>query len=152
MTSYFQSFQRSQLTFHTLKRAEQGLYFTGMIIWLQCSFPLWDLQMLCYELMFWLTLLNRLYKILKKLFQPLMLNKCKLERWFHKTDWLHKEVLVHYSYPMLYIYISDMNTNVTHFSKHMDKMIQVIDSTETSVSSLWEVLTSTPWCKTILII
>ena len=45
-----------------------------------------------------------------------------------------------------------MNTNVTHFSKHMDKMIQVIDFTETSVSSLWEMLTSSPWCKTILII
>lgn len=31
---------------HTLKLTGQGLYFTGKIIWLQYSFPLWELQML----------------------------------------------------------------------------------------------------------
>ena len=30
-----------------------------MIIWLQCLFPLWELQMLWYEWMLWLVLLNR---------------------------------------------------------------------------------------------
>ena len=40
MASYFQSFQRSLLICHTLKLTGQGLYFTGMIIWLQYSFPL----------------------------------------------------------------------------------------------------------------
>ena len=83
----FQSFQKSLLIYHTLKLSGQGLYFTGVIIWLQCLFPLWKLQMLCYERMLWLILLNRHYKILKKLFQLLMLNKYKFERWFYKTDW-----------------------------------------------------------------
>ena len=34
---------------------------------LQVLFPLWELQMLCYEWLLWLILLNRHYKILKKL-------------------------------------------------------------------------------------
>ena len=33
-----------------LRIVGQGLYFIGMI-WLQYSFPLWELQTLCYELM-----------------------------------------------------------------------------------------------------
>ena len=51
-----------------------------------------------------------------------------------------------------YTYIPDMNTNVTHFSKQMDKMIQAMDSPETSVISLWEMLISSPRWTTILII
>ena len=51
MASYFQSFQKSLLIYHTLKLSGQGLYFAGMIIWLQCLFPLWELQMFCYERM-----------------------------------------------------------------------------------------------------
>ena len=35
------------------------------------------------------------------------------------------------------IYIPDMSTNVTHFTKHMNKMIQAIDTPEASVTSLW---------------
>ena len=70
-----------------LKLCGQGLYFAGVIIWLQCLFPLWELQMLCYEWMLGLILLNRHYKIHKKLSQLLMLNKYKLERGFYKTDW-----------------------------------------------------------------
>ena len=83
-----------------LKLRGQGLYFAGVIIWLQCLFPLWELQMLCYEWMLGLILLNRHYKIHKKLSQLLMLNKYKLERGFYKTDWpsifwqLHEEELV----------------------------------------------------------
>ena len=46
-------------------------------------------------------------------------------------------------------YIPDMSTNVTHFSKHMNKMIQAMDSPEAKVTSLWETLTSSPWWKTI---
>ena len=46
MALYFQSLQRSLLIYPTLKFGGQGLYFTGMIIWLQCLFPLWELQML----------------------------------------------------------------------------------------------------------
>ena len=45
-----------------------------------------------------------------------------------------------------------MSTNVTHFTKHMNKMIQAMDSPEASVTSLWETLTSSPWWKTILIV
>ena len=33
-------------------------------------------------------------------------------------------------------YIPDMSTNVTHFIKHMNKMIQAMDSPESSVTSL----------------
>jgi len=52
-----------------LKLGGQDLHFTGVIIWLQCLFPLWELQMLCSKWMLWLLLLNRHYKILKNLFQ-----------------------------------------------------------------------------------
>ena len=48
-------------------------------------------------------------------------------------------------------YIPDMSTNVTHFTKHMNKMIGAIDTPEDSIASLWETLTSCPWWKTILI-
>ena len=47
-------------------------------------------------------------------------------------------------------YIPDMSTNVTHFTKHMNKMIQAVYSPESSVTSLWETLTSAPRWKTIL--
>ena len=39
-------------------------------------------------------------------------------------------------------YIPDRSANVTHFTKHMNKMIQAMDSPEASVASLWEMLTS----------
>ena len=45
-----------------------------------------------------------------------------------------------------------MSTNVTHVTKHMNKMTQAMDTPEASVTSLWDMLTSSPWCKTILII
>ena len=48
-------------------------------------------------------------------------------------------------------YIRDMSTNDTHFTKHMNKMIQAMDAPEASIASLWETLTSSPWWKTILI-
>ena len=44
-------------------------------------------------------------------------------------------------------YISDMSTNVTHFTKLVNKMIQAMDTPE---ASLLEMLTSFPW-GTILI-
>ena len=34
MASYFQSFQKSLLIYHNIHLGGQGLYFTGMIIWL----------------------------------------------------------------------------------------------------------------------
>ena len=46
-------------------------------------------------------------------------------------------------------YIPDKNTHVTHFTKHMNRMIQAMDSREASVTSLWETLTTSPWWKTI---
>ena len=48
-------------------------------------------------------------------------------------------------------YIPDMSTNVTHFTKHMNKMIGAMDTPEASIDSLWGTLTSSPWWKTILI-
>ena len=44
-----------------------------------------------------------------------------------------------------------MSTNVTHFTKHMNKMIGDMATPEASIASLWETLTSSPWWKTILI-
>ena len=44
-----------------------------------------------------------------------------------------------------------MSTNVTHFTNHMNKMIRAMDTPEASIASLWEMLTSSPWWKTILI-
>ena len=48
-------------------------------------------------------------------------------------------------------YIPEMSTNVTHFTKHMNKMIGAMDTPEASIASLWETLTSSPWWKSILI-
>ena len=48
-------------------------------------------------------------------------------------------------------YIPDMSTNVTHFTKHMNKMIGAMDIPEASIASFWEMLTSAPWWKTILL-
>ena len=49
-------------------------------------------------------------------------------------------------------YIPDKNAHVIHLTKHMNRMIQAIDSREASVTSLWEMLSSFPWSETILII
>ena len=49
-------------------------------------------------------------------------------------------------------YIPDMSTNVTHFTKHMNMMIQAMDTPEVSAPSLWEMLTSSPWWRSILIV
>ena len=46
-------------------------------------------------------------------------------------------------------YITDMSTNVTHFTKHMNKMTGAMDTPEVSIASLWEMLTSSPCWKTI---
>ena len=48
-------------------------------------------------------------------------------------------------------YIPDMSMNVTHFTKHMKKMIGAMDTPEASIVSLWEMLTSSPWWTTMLI-
>ena len=42
-------------------------------------------------------------------------------------------------------YIPDMSTNITHFTKHMNKMIGAMDAPEVSIASLWEMLTSSAW-------
>ena len=48
-------------------------------------------------------------------------------------------------------YIPDMSTNVTHFTKHTNKIIGAMVTPEASIASLWETLTSSPWWKSILI-
>ena len=48
-------------------------------------------------------------------------------------------------------YIPDTSTNVTYFTKRMNKMIGAMDTPEASIASLWEMLTSSPWWTTILI-
>ena len=48
-------------------------------------------------------------------------------------------------------YIPDISTNITHFTKHMNKMTGAMDAPEASIASLWETLTSSPWWTTILI-
>ena len=43
-------------------------------------------------------------------------------------------------------YIPDMSTNVTtHFTKHMNKMIEAMATPEAPIASLWETLRSSPW-------
>ena len=84
-----------------------------------------------------------------------MLNKHKLKRCFTKqigfrySDSCSKKNVCYYSYPMLHI-IPDLNTNVTHFTKHMNRMTQAMDTPEDSTASLWT-LTSSPRWKIILI-
>ena len=48
-------------------------------------------------------------------------------------------------------YIPDTSTNVTHFTKHMNRMIGAMDIPEASIASFLETLTSSPWWGTILI-
>ena len=48
-------------------------------------------------------------------------------------------------------YIPDISTNVTHFTKHINKMIEAMDTPEASIASLWETFTSSPWWKAIII-
>ena len=48
-------------------------------------------------------------------------------------------------------YIPDMSTNVTHFTEHMNKMTGAMDIPEASIASFLEMLTCSPWWKTILI-
>ena len=50
-----------------------------------------------------------------------------------------------------YTYIPVMRNNVTHFTKHMNKVIEAMDTPEASIASFWAMLTSAPWWKTILI-
>ena len=42
-------------------------------------------------------------------------------------------------------YIPDLNTVVTHFTKHMTTMTGAMETPEASIASLWETLTSSPW-------
>ena len=77
--------------------------------------------------MLWLISLNKMYKTLKKLFELLMLNKHKLERWFYKIDW---SILIDAHGGTCAIihtqgctYIPEMSTNITHFTKHTNKVI-----------------------------
>ena len=86
-----------------------------------------------------------------------MLNKYKLERWVLQNR-LALDILTAAQggacaiiHTQCCTYIPDMSTNVTHFTKHMNKMTQAMDTPEDSTASLWT-LTSSPWWKTILII
>ena len=42
-------------------------------------------------------------------------------------------------------YKPDMSTNVIHFIKHMNKMIEAMATSEAAIASLWETLISSPW-------
>ena len=42
------------------------------------------------------------------------------------------------------IYIPDMSTDVTHFTKHTNKMIGATDTPDASIVSLWETFTRSP--------
>ena len=44
-----------------------------------------------------------------------------------------------------YTYIPDMSTNVTHFTKHTNKMIEAMATSEAATALLWETLISSPW-------
>ena len=108
--------------------------------------------------MLWLTLLNRLYKILKKSISALNAEQIQIRKVVLQNR-LALDILMASQggtcaiiHTQCCTYIPDMSTNVTHFTKHMNKMIQALDSPEASVTSYWETLTSSPWWITILII
>ena len=87
-----------------------------------------------------------------------MLNKYKLERWFYKNRFALDILMAAQGgtcaiiHTQFCTYLPDMSTNVIHFIKNMNKMIQATGAAKASVTSLWENLTSSPWWKTILII
>ena len=79
-----------------------------------------------------------------------MLNKYKLERWFYNR--LALDILTATQggtcaiiHTQCCAYIPGSST------KHINTMIQAMDAPEASIASLWEMLTSSPWWKTILI-
>ena len=42
-------------------------------------------------------------------------------------------------------YIPDRSTHVTHFTKHTNKMIEAMATSEAATALLWETLISSPW-------
>ena len=48
-------------------------------------------------------------------------------------------------------YIPNMSTDATHFSECVTMMIGAMETPEASIASLWEMVASSPWRKTILI-
>ena len=149
MAAYFQTFQRSLLIFHTLKLVGQGLYFTGMIIWLQYLFPLWEPQMLFSQ-----QALQDSQKVISALnAKQIQIRKVILQSKLALDILMAAQgricAIIHTQYCT---YIPVMSTNITHFTKHMNTMIEAMDTPEVSVTSLWETLTSSSWWKTILII
>ena len=71
-----------------------------------------------------------------------MLNKHKLERWVLQNR-LALDILTAAQggacaiiHTQCCTYIPDMSTNVTHFTKHMNKMILAMDTPEASIASL----------------
>ena len=107
--------------------------------------------------MLWLILLNRHCKILKKAISALNAEQAQIRKVVLQNR-LALDILTAAQggtcaiiHTQCCTYIPDMSTNVTHFTKHMNKMIGAMDTPETSIASLWEMLTSSPWWKSILI-
>ena len=71
-----------------------------------------------------------------------MLNKYKLERWFYKNRFALDILTAAQGGTCAIIhtqcctYIPEVSTNVPHFTKHMNKIIQAMDTSVTSIASL----------------
>ena len=91
--------------------------------------------MLCYELMFWLTTQQALQDS-QKAISALNAEQMQIRNVVSQNRLAAQGGTYTIIHTQSYTYIPDMNTNVTQFSKQMDKMIQAMDSPEASVTSL----------------
>ena len=144
MTLYFQSFQRSLLICHTLKLIVEGLYFTGMIISLGTIDVMLQIdvltnftqQALQYSQKAISTFNAEQIQIRKVILQNRLALGTLMATQGRTCTIIHTQCCT---------YIPDRSTNVTHFIKYMNEMIQAMDSPEASVTSLWEMLTISSW-------
>ena len=125
-----------------LKLCGQGLYFAGVIIWLQCLFPLWELQMLCYRVDAWTNFTQQALQDSQKAISALNAEQIQIRK-VVVPNRLAFDILTAARggtcaiiHTQCCTYIPDMSTRVTHFAKHTKMMIQAMDAPEASIASL----------------
>lgn len=149
--------EKTLLICHTLKTHWERLYFTGMIIWLQYSSPLWELRILCYKLMLLLTLLNDFTRFSKKLFQSLMLKSANWKVVLQSRFSL--DILTAAGEELVPLFITKCCTYVQIGALTLFTLLNIwtrwfrLWMLLTSITlQFWKALTSSPWWKTILVI
>ena len=113
-----------------------------MVIWLQCLFPLWELQILCYRVDAWTNFTQQALKDSQKVILALNTEQAQIRKVVLKNR-LALDILTAAQGGICAIihtqcctYIPDMSTRVTHFPKHKNMMIQAMDVPEASIASL----------------